>query len=94
MRQPRQLPTVATWQMPPCHTDLLLDQIEIIKQPRLCRYNFLPRYGLGCHHMIGRQQHLLIIRKSWQQPVRPRMGIDTVLTGQRYRMALELVDAE
>jgi len=44
--------------------------------------------------MIGRQQHLLIIRKSWQQPVRPRMGIDTVLTGQRYRMALELVDAE
>jgi len=80
--------------MPTRQNDLLLNEIEIVEQPGLCRDNPLSWRGCGCHEIIRRQQHALIVRKPWQQPVRPRVRIDSMLAGQRHRVPLQLLDAE
>jgi hypothetical protein len=80
--------------MPSRLTDLLLDELEIVEQPRLCRYNPSSRPDYSFHHVIRRQQNAHIVRQSWQQPVRPRTRIDAMLASQRYRVTLQLLDAE
>lgn len=80
--------------MPTCQTDLLLDEIVIVEQPDFCRSNPLSRPGCGCHDVIRRQQNTRIVRQPGQQPVRPRTRIDAMLSSQRYRVALQLLDAE
>jgi hypothetical protein len=52
------------------------------------------RCGCCCHDIVCCQQDALIIIQPWKQPVWPRMLIDPVLTGQRYRVTLQLLDAE
>jgi len=52
------------------------------------------RRNCGCDDVICGQQHAFIVRQPWQQPVRPRARIDTVLASQRYRVALQLLDTE
>lgn len=80
--------------MSACQMYLLFDEIEIVEQPDFRRDDSLSRRGSGGHHVVCRQQHTRIVRQPWQQPVRPRVLIDSMLTGQRDCVALQLLDAE
>jgi hypothetical protein len=62
-------------------TDLLLDQIEIVEQPGLCRHDTLPRRRCGGDDVVCRQQNARVVRQSRQQAVRSRARIDLVLSG-------------
>ncbi len=93
--QPRQLPAVATRQMPPRQRDLLFDEIEVVEQPGLCCHDPLFwRGGGSSHDVIRRQQNTLIVCQPWQQAIRPRMWVNFMLSGQRDRVTLQLFDAE
>ena len=94
IRQSRQLPAVAARQMATHQTDLLLDKIEIVEKPGLCRRDPLSRGGCGRDDVIRRQHNTRIVRQPWQQPVRPRMRIDVMLPRQRYRVTLQLLNTE
>ena len=80
--------------MPSCQADLLFDQIEVVEQPGFGRHDPLSGRCCGGDDVVGRQQNLRIVRQPRQQPVRPRTRIDSILTRQRDRVTLQLLDAE
>ncbi len=92
--EPRQLTAIAAWQMPPRHSDLLLDQVEIVEQPSLGRYRPLSRRRRRCDNIVRCQQDLFIVIQPRQQPVGARTRINPVLARQRHGVTLQLLDAE
>ena len=92
--QSRQLPAVAAGQMPAGQGDLLLDEIEVVEQPGLCRHDPLSRGGGRGDHLVGLEKDALVLVQPGEQPVFPGPPIDAVAARQRDGVVLQLIAAE
>ncbi len=92
--QSRQLPAVPAGQMPPSQSDLLLDEIEVVEQPGLCRQDPLSRRRGGGDRVVGGHQNALVLRQPGEQPVSARTTIDKVTACQRGGVVFQLIGAE
>ena len=92
--QPRQLPAVATGQVPAGQSDLLLDEIVVVEQPGFCRHDPLPGGGGSGDHLVGLEKDPLVLVQAGEQLVLSGPPVDAVCPRQRDGVVLQLVAAE